>query len=191
MIRPTPDELISAEGRLIPEVIGPGVRYLFVGINPGLWSGATGHHFARPGNRFWPTLHGAGLTPRLLAPDDDATLMALGIGITNLVNRATAKASQVSDDELRAGAARLRITVERHRPMAVAVLGVSAYRVAFAHPAAAIGRVAEPLAGAQLWILPNPSGLNAHYQLPQLIDLFGAFRESVAAPAASAAIVAE
>jgi TDG/mug DNA glycosylase family protein len=191
VIRPTPEELISAEGRSIPEVIGPGVRYLFVGINPGLWSGATGHHFARPGNRFWPTLHGAGFTPRLLAPDDGVTLKALGIGITNLVNRATAKASQVSDDELRESAARLRSTVERHRPVAVAVLGVSAYRVAFGDPAAAIGRVPEPLAGAQLWILPNPSGLNAHYQLPQLIDLFGRFRESVAARAASAAIVGE
>jgi double-stranded uracil-DNA glycosylase len=191
VIRPTPDELISAEGRSIPEVIGPGVRFLFVGINPGLWSGATGHHFARPGNRFWPALHGAGFTPRLLAPDDEATLMALGIGITNLVNRATAKASQVADAELRAGAARLRSTIARHRPVAVAVLGVSAYRVAFGEPVATIGRVAEPLSGAELWILPNPSGLNAHYQLPQLIDLFGAFRESVAARRASAAIVGE
>lgn len=191
MIRPTPDELISAEGRSIPEVIGPGVRYLFVGINPGLWSGATGYHFARPGNRFWPTLHGAGFTPRLLAPDDNGTLIALGIGITNLVNRTTAKATQVFDDELRAGAARLRGTVRRHRPVAVAVLGVTAYRVAFDDPAAAIGRVAKPLAGAELWILPNPSGLNAHYQLPQLIDLFGAFRESVTSRASSAAIVSE
>jgi TDG/mug DNA glycosylase family protein len=191
VIRPTPDELISAEGRSIPEVIGPGVRYLFTGINPGLWSGATGHHFARPGNRFWPTLRGAGFTPRILAPDDDATLISLRIGITNLVNRATAKASQVSDDELRAGAAHLRSTVERHRPAAVAVLGVSAYRVAFADPSAAIGRVAEPLAGAELWVLPNPSGLNAHYQLPQLIDLFSAFRESVSAKAMSTAIVGE
>lgn len=191
MIRPTPDELISAEDRSIPEVIGPGVRYLFVGINPGPWSGATGHHFARPGNRFWPTLHGSGFTPRLLAPDDDATLIALGIGITNLVNRTTAKASQVTNDELRAGAARLGRTVEQHHPVAVAVLGVSAYRVAFDDPAAAIGRVAKPLGGAELWILPNPSGLNAHYQLPQLIDLFGSFRESVTSRASSAAIVSE
>jgi len=184
VIRPTPDELISSEGRSIPDVIGPGIRYLFVGINPGLWSGATGHHFARPGNRFWPTLHRAGFTPRLLAPDDDATLIALGIGITNLVNRTTAKASQVSDDELRAGAARLRRTVARHRPAAVAILGVSAYRVVFGAPAAKIGRVAEPLAGAVLWILPNPSGLNAHYQLPQFVDLFRTFRESADAGAA-------
>jgi TDG/mug DNA glycosylase family protein len=189
VIRPTPEELIAAEGRSIPDVIGPGVRYLFVGINPGLWSGATGHHFARPGNRFWPTLHGAGFTPHLLAPDDDATLMALGIGITNLVNRATAKASQVSDAELRAGAARLRGTIERHRPLAVAVLGVSAYRMAFGDPAAAIGPVTEPLAGAELWVLPNPSGLNAHYQLPQLVDLFRQFRERVEAHARGLAIV--
>jgi TDG/mug DNA glycosylase family protein len=192
VIRPTPDELISAEGRSIPEVIGPDARYLFVGINPGLWSGATGHHFARPGNRFWPTLHGAGFTPRLLAPDDEAALVALRIGITNLVNRTTAKASQVTDDELRAGAARLRDTVESHRPAAVAVLGVSAYRIAFDDPGATIGRVAEPLAGADVWILPNPSGLNAHYQLPQLIDLFRTFRDGVVASAAAgAAIVAE
>jgi len=184
VIRPTPDELISAEGRSIPEVIGSEVRYLFVGINPGLWSGATGHHFARPGNRFWPTLHGAGFTPRQLAPDDDTMVVALGIGITNLVNRTTAKASQVSDDELRAGATRLRETVRRSRPAAVAILGVSAYRVAFGEPAATIGRVAEPLAGAVLWILPNPSGLNAHYQLPQLVDLFRTFRESADAGAA-------
>jgi len=134
VIRPTPDELISAEGRSIPEVIGQGIRYLFVGINPGLWSGATGHHFARPGNRFWPTLHGAGFTPRQLAPDDDTMVVALGIGITNLVNRTTAKASQVSDDELRAGATRLRETVRRSRPAAVAILGGSAYRGAFGAP---------------------------------------------------------
>jgi TDG/mug DNA glycosylase family protein len=162
-----------------------------VGINPGLWSGATGHHFARPGNRFWPTLHGAGFTPRVLAPDDEATLVALGIGITNLVNRATAKASQVTENELRAGAARLRETVDRHRPAAVAVLGVSAYRVAFGEPTAAIGRVADPFAGGELWVLPNPSGLNAHYQLPQLIDLFATFRESVAGDAAHDGIVSE
>jgi double-stranded uracil-DNA glycosylase len=179
VIRPTPEELVAAGGRSIPDVLRRHLRFLFVGINPGLYSGATGHHFARPGNRFWPTLHGAGFTPRLLAPDDEETLLALGIGITNLVNRTTAKASEVTGDELRAGAVRLRATAARYQPAAVAVLGVSAYRIAFSEPAATIGRAGRRFAGADLWVLPNPSGLNAHYQLPQLIELFRALRETV------------
>ena len=179
MIRPTAEELRAAAGRAIPDVIAPGLQVLFVGINPGLYSGATGRHFARPGNRFWPTIHRAGFTPRQLAPDEPEQLLALGIGITNLVNRTTATAAELSRDELIAGARRLRETVERFRPMAVSVLGVTAYRTAFDRPNAAIGRQDERIGDAQTWVLPNPSGLNAHYQLPALVTLFADFRNEI------------
>jgi double-stranded uracil-DNA glycosylase len=182
--KPTADELRDAAGKAIPDAIGPGLRVLFVGINPGLYSGATGFHFARPGNRFWPTLHGAGFTPRQLAPDETEALTGLGLGITNLVSRTTATAAELGDDELREGAARLRATVDRYRPRAVAVLGVDAFRRAFEHPKATIGPQPEALGSSQLWILPNPSGLNAHYQLPQLIELFAALRAAVTDEAA-------
>jgi TDG/mug DNA glycosylase family protein len=177
--RPTPDELRSAEGRAIPDVIAADLRVLFVGINPGLYSGATGFHFARPGNRFWPALHGAGFTPRRLQPDETDELLALGIGITNLVNRTTATAAELTIDELRAGAKRLVHTVERYQPGAVAILGLSAYRSAFDRPKAAIGRQPLLMGERRLWVLPNPSGLNAHYQLPQLIALFRDLREAI------------
>jgi TDG/mug DNA glycosylase family protein len=176
--RPTPEEVRAAAGRSIPDVVAENLRVLFVGINPGLYSGATGLHFARPGNRFWPTVHAAGFTPRLLQPDEVDELLSLGIGITNIVNRTTATAAELSAVELRAGAARLRATVARYRPATVAVLGVSAYRVAFDEPRTAIGRQPEGLAGSELWVLPNPSGLNAHYQLPRLVELFRAMRET-------------
>jgi TDG/mug DNA glycosylase family protein len=153
---------------------------MFVGINPGLYSGATGHHFARPGNRFWPALHGAGLTPQLLQPDETDELLALGIGITNLVNRTTATAAELDPAELRAGAARLRETIAALRPATVAILGVTAYRTAFDQPKAGLGRQPVALGDSVLWLLPNPSGLNAHYQLPELIALFREVRESLA-----------
>ena len=180
MKRPTADELRNAAGKAIPDVIGPDLRVLFVGINPGLYSGATGFHFARPGNRFWPTLRGAGFTPRQLKPDEVSELLGLSLGITNLVNRTTATAAELKDSELRQGAGRLRGTVDRYRPRAVAVLGLGAYRVGFDRPKAAIGPQPEQLGSSRLWILPNPSGLNAHYQLPQLIELFAALRVAVA-----------
>jgi TDG/mug DNA glycosylase family protein len=179
MKRPTADELRDAAGRAIPDTVAPDLRLLFVGINPGLYSGATGYHFARPGNRFWPTLHQAGFTPRLLAPDETDELLALGIGITNIVNRTTATAAELTRDELRAGAKRLRHTVARYRPRTVAVLGVTAYRAAFDRPDAVIGRQPEALDGADLWVLPNPSGLNAHYQLPGLVEVFHELREAL------------
>ena len=181
MRRPTPDELQAAgrAGTAIPDTIGPDLDLLFVGINPGLYSGATGHHFARPGNRFWPTLHGAGLTPKQLSPDEPHALLALGIGITNIVNRTTATAAELSPTEIRAGGQRLRDTVRRYRPRIVAILGVTTYRVAFDRPKAAIGRQPETVEGAALWVLPNPSGLNAHYQLPRLIELFGELRAAL------------
>jgi double-stranded uracil-DNA glycosylase len=179
--RPTADDLRNAVDRSIEDVVAAGLDVLFVGINPGLYSGATGHHFARPGNRFWPTLHRAGFTPRQLAPHETGALLACGIGITNVVNRTTATAAELTADELRAGAERLRATVERYRPRAVAILGVDAYRKAFGRPKARIGRQPETLAGSTVWVLPNPSGLNAHYQLPALVDLFREFRETVEA----------
>jgi double-stranded uracil-DNA glycosylase len=175
--RPTSAELRAAVGRSIPDVIAPGLRVLFVGINPGLYSGATGYHFARPGNRFWPTLHRAGFTRRQLSPHESKELLQLGIGITNLVNRTTATAAELSAEELRAGADRLRATVGRYRPWAVAVLAVSGYRTAFEQPKAPVGRQAEDLEGSELWVLPNPSGLNASYQLPALVHLYGGLRE--------------
>ncbi len=179
MIRPTAAQLEAAAGRAIPDLLAPGLRVLFVGINPGLYSGATGFHFARPGNRFWATLHGAGFTTRLLRPDEGAELLTEGIGITNLVNRTTATAAELTPEELRLGGERLRDLVARYRPRCVAVLGVTAYRTAFERPRAAIGRQTEQLGTSDVWLLPNPSGLNAHYQLPQLIDLFREFRETL------------
>ena len=182
MIRPTPAELRAAVDRAIPDTVADGLDVLFVGINPGLYSGATGRHFARPGNRFWPTLHQAGFTPRQLRPDETDTLLGERLGITNIVNRTTATAAELGPDELRAGGARLRATVARYRPRVVAVLGVTAYRAAFGRPKAAVGRQPERLEGAELWVLPNPSGLNAHYQLPQLVALFSDFRDAIARP---------
>lgn len=161
----------------MPDIVGPGLQLLFVGINPGLISGATGHHFARPGNRFWPTLFGAGLTPRLFRPDEGSSLLELGIGITNLVTRTTATAAELSDDELRAGGVRLLELVERYRPEVVAIVGKGAYQTAFDRRSVEIGPQTERLAGSEAWVLPNPSGLNAHYQLPQLIEAFRPLRE--------------
>jgi TDG/mug DNA glycosylase family protein len=174
--RPTPAQLTAARGRRVPDVLCPGLRLLFVGINPGLYSAAVGHHFARPGNRFWPALHAAGLTPRRLTAADERELLALGYGITNVVARATAAADELSDDELRAGARALARKVRRHRPGAVAFLGVAAARTALGRPGAAVGRQPEPWAGVPVWVLPNPSGLNAHYRLADLARLYASLR---------------
>jgi double-stranded uracil-DNA glycosylase len=177
--RLTPAELAGAEGRFVPDVLGPGLRVLFCGINPGLWSAAVGHHFARPGNRFWKALHLGGLTPRLLGPDEEDELLTLGLGITNLVERATAGAAELGAEELRAGGAHLAAKATAARPEVVAVLGVGAYRTAFARPKAAVGPQPERIGGARAWLLPNPSGLNAHYQLPDLAAAFAALRRSL------------
>ena len=178
-IRPTPDDLLAARDRAIRDVIAPRLHVLFCGINPSLWSGATGHHFARPGNRFWPTLHRAGFTPRQLRPDETGALLAAGIGITNLVNRATAAAAELGTEELRDGADRLRRTVREYRPRSVAVVGIDAYRKAFDAAKAPPGRQPERLEGALLWVLPNPSGLNAHYQLDALAAVFAELRNAL------------
>jgi TDG/mug DNA glycosylase family protein len=150
---------------------------LFCGINPGLYSGATGHHFARPGNRFWPALHAAGLTPRLVRPWEERELLNHGLGITNLVARATASAAELSVDELQSGRIALQRKVRRYGPRCVAVLGIGAYRSAFGRPGAGVGRQPESIGSATLWVLPNPSGLNANHQLPDLAHLFGGLRD--------------
>ena len=170
--RPTKGELAAAAGKGLRDVIAPGLKVLFVGINPGLYSAATGHHFARPGNRFWPALHAGGFTPRVLSPFDEAQLLDYGLGITNLVNRATATADELAADELVRGAKRLAAKVRRFQPCIVAVLGPTAYRIAFNQPRAVLGRQDEDVAGATVWLLPNPSGLNAHHQPAHLARLF-------------------
>jgi TDG/mug DNA glycosylase family protein len=177
--RPTREEIEAAAGRTIPDVIGPGLDVVFCGINPGLYSGATGHHFARPGNRFWPALHAAGFTDRRLAPAEQRGLLERGCGITNLVARATASADELSAPELRAGRRRLEAKLRRHRPRALAVLGIGAYRSAFERPRARPGPQRERIGGAALWVLPNPSGLNAHHPLPELVRALRALRRSV------------
>jgi TDG/mug DNA glycosylase family protein len=176
--RPTPADLEAARDRTIDDLIAPDLDVLFVGINPGLWSGATGFHFARPGNRFWKAIHQAGLTSRLLQPDEQDALLASGIGIVNLVPRTTAAAAELSDDELRAGGLALTVKIERFHPRQVAFLGVSTYRTAFGRPKASIGRQEERIAGSEVWVLPNPSGLNAHFQLPDLAAAYASLRKS-------------
>lgn len=172
--RPTAGDIVGAAGRTIPDVLASGLRVVFVGINPGLYSAAVGHHFARPGNRFWKALHGSGFTDRVLDPSEDRDLPRFGLGVTNLVGRATATAAELPADELRAGAADLERKLRALRPAFVAVLGFGAYRTAFGRPRAVGGRQPERLADAILWLLPNPSGLNANHQLPELIRLFSA-----------------
>lgn len=179
--RPTREALLAAAGRTVPDVIAPGLAVLFCGINPGLYSGATGHHFAHPGNRFWPALYRAGFTRRLLHPSEERLLLEEGCGVTNLVARATASADELTAQELVAGRRRLEARVRRYRPRIVAVLGVGAYRTAFGRPRAAPGRQPETLAGALLWVLPNPSGLNAHHTLADLVAQFRALRRAARA----------
>lgn len=165
----------------MPDVIAPGLQVLFCGINPGLYSGAVGHHFARPGNRFWRVLYAAGFTPRLLSPFEERELLTYGYGITNIVARATASADELSSAELIMGAQRLEEKVKHYQPRVLAVLGIGAYRIAFKRPWADPGPQAESMGASRLWVLPNPSGLNAHYQLEDLVRLFRELREAVAA----------
>jgi TDG/mug DNA glycosylase family protein len=164
--------VLAAAGRRVRDVIAPDLRVLFCGINPGLYSGAVGHHFARPGNRFWPALHAAGFTERLLGPWEEHLLLDAGYGITNLVGRATASANELAPAELVAGARRLKKKAERFRPRWIALVGIGAYRVAFGKPRATVGPQPERLGAARLWVLPNPSGLNANHQMPELKRIF-------------------
>ncbi len=176
-IRPSRADLLAAKDKTVRDVIAPGLRVLFCGINPGLYSAVTGHHFARPGNRFWPTLYQAGFTPRLLDPSEERELLTFGYGITNLVPRATATADELAAEELVAGRRRLESKVKRYQPQVVAVLGISAYRTAFAQKIVVLGPQPERLANALMWVLPNPSGLNAHYQLVDLAEHFRVLRQ--------------
>jgi TDG/mug DNA glycosylase family protein len=176
---PSRAELAAAHGKRVADVLAPGLQVLFCGINPGLYSAAVGHHFARPGNRFWPTLYAAGFSDRLLAPAQEQELLAQGWGITNLVARATASAAELGTDELVRCRLRLQRKVRKHRPRYVAFLGIGAYRIAFARPGALLGAQSEDFAGAGIWVLPNPSGLNAHYQRDELTRLFAELRQAV------------
>jgi double-stranded uracil-DNA glycosylase len=176
--RPTPEQIAAAHDKKVRDVIAPGLRVLFCGINPGLYSGAVGHHFGRPGNRFWPALHLAGFTAHRLGPFEEHELLAAGYGITNFVDRATAAADELSDAEIRAGAQRLRRKVRKYRPAWAAFLGVGSYRTAFGDRKAAVGRQPRTLEGAGVWLLPNPSGLNAHYGLPDLVRVFAELRQA-------------
>jgi TDG/mug DNA glycosylase family protein len=177
-------ELSAFAGATVDDLLGPDVKLLFVGINPGLWTAAANAHFARPGNRFWPALHAAGITRALvdasagMPADARDELLSAGVGITNIVPIATARADELTREQLRAGGARLVALVERVRPRVVAVLGLTAYRHAFDLPATKVGRQSHDLAGAELWVLPNPSGLNAHETLASLAV---AYRQAAAA----------
>lgn len=177
--KPTKEQLLAAKDKTVRDVIAPGLRILFCGINPGLYTAAVGHHFARPGNRFWPALYAAGFTDRLLSPFDEKELLARGYGITNVVMRATATADQLSRAELNEGGKRLAAKVRRYQPGLLAVLGVGAYRAAFGNAKANIGEQENTIGKTRVWVLPNPSGLNAHYQPRDLARLFAELKSAV------------
>ena len=176
--RPSKDDLQAAYGRTVPDLVRPGLAVLLCGINPSLWSGAVGLHFATPGNRLWPALHAAGWTPRRLRPDETDEVLAAGIGITNLVPRATARADELTDDELRAGLPQLEALAVRVQPRFVAFLGLSSYRVATGERKAAVGEQQRTIGGCRTWLLPNPSGLNASWQLPRLAEAYAELRRA-------------
>ncbi|HEY2225692.1 G/U mismatch-specific DNA glycosylase [Actinomycetospora sp.] len=183
---PTRAQLEAARGELLPDVLpGPGdppLRVLFSGINPGLVSAHTGHHFARPGNRFWPALHAGGFTPRVFAPAEQNLLPGLGLGITNVAPRATARADELSDAEMVAGGERLRALVAGRAPRWLAVVGIVAYRVAFTERTAVVGPQERRVGDTRIWVLPNPSGLNAHYTPAALGEAFAALHRAVEKP---------
>jgi TDG/mug DNA glycosylase family protein len=177
--RPTKAQLLAAHGKTLPDVIAPDLKILFAGINPGLYTAAIQHHFGRPGNRFWPTLYAAGFTPRVLSPFDELELLRLGYGITNVVARATAAAEELQQEEFVAGGKKLVARLKKYKPKVLAVLGVGAYRAAFDRPKAHVGPQDEMIGDTRLWVLPNPSGLNAHYQADRLAEVFRELRRSV------------
>jgi double-stranded uracil-DNA glycosylase len=177
--RPSKADLAAAVHKTVPDLVAPGLTVLFCGINPGLYTAALGHHFARPGNRFWPALHGAGFTPRLFKPWEERELLPLGFGITNMVARTTAAASELSPEEYVEGGQRLTQLVQQYQPRVVAFMGIGAYRTAFARPKAQLGLQPERLADAALWALPSPSGLNANHSLADLITLLRELRDWV------------
>jgi TDG/mug DNA glycosylase family protein len=191
--KPTREELLAAAaaGKTVPDVLAEGLDVLFCGINPGLYTAAVGHHFARPGNRFWPTLHASGFTPRVLSPHEERELLKLGCGITNVVDRASASADELSPEELAEGGKRLRAKVLRYRPRFLAVLGIGAYRSAFAKPKAKIGLQPEMLGDSRIWVLPNPSGLNAHYHSRDFAGMFSELREAARTGPSTKGLIAQ
>ncbi|MFE2374221.1 G/U mismatch-specific DNA glycosylase [Streptomyces sp. NPDC059398] len=182
------EELEAARDRIVPDVVAEGLDVLFCGINPGLMTAATGHHFARPGNRFWPVLHLSGFTPRRFAPSEQDELLALGLGITNVVARASARADELSAEEYREGGRVLTAKVERLRPRWLAVVGVTAYRTAFREPKARIGSQTRAIGSTRIWVLPNPSGLNAHWTAATMAEEYGRLRAAAQTSAAPTAV---
>lgn len=176
--KPTKEEVLASAGKTVPDVIAKNLRVLFCGINPGLYTAAVGRHFARPGNRFWPALHASGFTDRLLSPFEERELLKKGYGVTNVVARATATAAELSAEEFVEGGRLLEAKVRRYRPEYLAVLGVGAYRTAFGRPKARLGLQSESIGGTKIWVLPNPSGLNAHYQPKDLARMFSELRRA-------------
>ncbi|MER3432684.1 MAG: G/U mismatch-specific DNA glycosylase [Leptolyngbya sp. ERB_1_1] len=170
--KPTKAEVHAAYNQTLPDIIAPNLKILFSGINPSLYSAAVEHHFARPGNRFWKAIHLAGFTDRLLSPFEDQTLLDRGFGLTNLAARATARADELTAEDLSIGHQSLAAKIEQYQPKYLAMLGVSAYRSAFNQPKARMGLQKEPLFHTKIWVLPNPSGLNAHYQLKDLAEVY-------------------
>ena len=176
--KPSKEQLAEAKGKTVPDVIAKNLRVLFCGINPGLYTAAVGHHFARPGNRFWPALYKSGFTERLLSPFDERELLKDNVGITNVVSHATASASEVTKEDFVKGGRSLRRKVRRYQPRIVAILGIEAYRKAFGCVDVEVGEQKKTIGGARLWVLPNPSGLNANYQLKDFTRLFRKLRKA-------------
>jgi TDG/mug DNA glycosylase family protein len=174
--KPTKAQLLAAQNKFVPDLATKNLIVLFAGINPGLYTAAIGHHFGRPGNRFWPALYGGGFTPRLFSPFEASLLLELKFGITNIVERATARADELTNDELRAGAKLLEAKVKRWRPTVVAFVGIGPYRIVSGVKDARVGLQEATFGGSHAWVLPNPSGLNAHYQPAALAQLFGDLR---------------
>ena len=176
--KPTKAQLLTAHNKIVPDLAAKNLIVLFAGINPGLYTAAIGRHFGRPGNRFWPALHGGGFTPRLFSPFENSLLLDLQFGITNIVERATARADELTDDELRAGGQRLQAKVKRWRPTVVAFVGIGPYRIVSGIKDARVGLQKAPFGGSHAWVLPNPSGLNASWQPPRLAAAFRELREA-------------
>src|SRR5580700_6752652 len=183
MLIPSRADLLAAQDAILPDVAAPGLAVLFSGINPGLYSAATGYHFARPGNRFWPALHQSGFTPRQLRPDEQEQLLGLGLGITNVVSRATARADELTGEELREGGIKLLEKAESFGPRWLAIVGITAYRTAFGEARATFGPQTRTAGATRLWVLPNPSGLNAHFVIARLAEEFARLREAADAGA--------
>ncbi len=177
--KPTREQILAAEGKTVPDVLAPNLKVLFCGINPGLYTAAVGHHFARPGNRFWTSLHASGFTNRLYSPFEERELLKLGYGITNVVPRATATADHLTREELVKGGEKLRAKVQRYKPAFLAILGLGVYRAAFSDPTAMVGPQEKGIGKTTVWALPNPSGLNAHYQFEELTGLFRNLKRAV------------